>query len=151
MAQRQTKPRRSKSSAPPMNAELRYSTPPRSMARSPTRNSSAGALIGLQFVVIALLADMPTGRGEAKAGGIFATPSVVHFGVVLLLAAIVSAPWEGIATVAVLWGLVGVCGIVSAVVGVSERKPPTGLCSRTGCFMFCFRLRPTQSWSWWKA
>jgi hypothetical protein len=65
--------------------------------------SSADALIGLQFVVIALLADMPIGRGEAKAGGIFTTPSVVHFGVVLLISAIVSAPWEGIVPVTILW------------------------------------------------
>ncbi len=77
--------------------------------------SSAGALIGLQFVVIALLADMPIGRGEAKAGGIFTTPSVVHFGVVLLLSAIASAPWSGIAPVAILWGLVALGGIAYAI------------------------------------
>ncbi len=74
--------------------------------------SSAGALIGLQFVVITLIADMPIARGDAQAGGAFTTPSVVHFGVVLLLSAIVSAPWSGIATVAILWGAMGLCGIV---------------------------------------
>ncbi len=73
--------------------------------------SSAGALIGLQFVVITLIADSPALR-TAEAGAAFATPSVVHFGVALLLSAIVSAPWNGIATAAVLWGLVGLCGIV---------------------------------------
>jgi hypothetical protein len=78
--------------------------------------SSAGALIGLQFVVITLIADTPGARVDARAGGAFATPSVVHFGVVLLLSAIVSAPWNGIATVAVLWGFVGLCGIVYAVI-----------------------------------
>jgi hypothetical protein len=30
--------------------------------------SSAGALIGLQFVVITLIADMPMARGQAQAG-----------------------------------------------------------------------------------
>jgi hypothetical protein len=74
--------------------------------------SSAGALIGLQFVVITLIADMPIARADAQAGGAFTTPSVVHFGVVLLLSAIVSVPWSGIATVADLWGVVGLCGIV---------------------------------------
>ena len=78
--------------------------------------SSAGALIGLQFVVITLIAARPIGRGEVQAGGAFATPSVVHFGVVLLLSAIVSAPWDEITLVAALWGLVGLCGVVYVVV-----------------------------------
>ena len=78
--------------------------------------SSAGALIGLQFVVITLIAARPIGRGAAQAGGAFATPSVVHFGVVLLLSAIVSAPWDGVTTVAVLWGLVGLGGVLYVVV-----------------------------------
>src|SRR5512135_1311616 len=78
--------------------------------------SSAGALIGLQFVVITLIAAKPIAGGDAQAGGAFATPSVVHFGVVLFLSAIVSAPWNGITTVAVLWGFVGLCGVVYAVV-----------------------------------
>ena len=73
--------------------------------------SSAGALIGLQFVVITLIANTPVSRGEAQAGDAFSTPSVVHFGVVLLLSAVISAPWQGIGFVAVLWGLVGLCGI----------------------------------------
>ena len=77
--------------------------------------SSAGALIGLQFVVITLIADMPIARADAQAGGAFTTPSVVHFGVVLLLSAIVSVPWSGIATVAALWGVVGLCGILYTV------------------------------------
>ena len=74
--------------------------------------SSAGAPIGLQFVVITLIAARPIAQVDAQAGGAFATPSVVHFGVVLLLSAMASAPWEEIATVAVLWGLVGLCGVV---------------------------------------
>jgi hypothetical protein len=39
--------------------------------------SSAGALIGLQFVVMALIADMPAARGQEQAGVAFATPTVV--------------------------------------------------------------------------
>jgi hypothetical protein len=54
--------------------------------------SSAGALIGLQFIVLMLIADRPIERGTAQAGGAFATPSIVHFGVVLLLSTMVSAP-----------------------------------------------------------
>jgi hypothetical protein len=78
--------------------------------------SSAGALIGLQFVVITLIAGRPVGRGEAQAGDAFSTPSVVHFAVVLLLSAVASAPWQGIGSVAVLWALVGLSGVVYTVV-----------------------------------
>ena len=77
--------------------------------------SSAGALIGLQFVVLTLVAQRPSLRAP-EAGAAFATPSVVHFGVVLLLAAVASAPWHAIRVVAVSWGLVGLGGIVYTVV-----------------------------------
>ena len=46
---------------------------------------SAGALIGLQFVVITLIADMPITQGEEQATGVFTTPSVIHFSVALFL------------------------------------------------------------------
>ena len=78
--------------------------------------SSAGALIGLQFVVITLIAARPIAQADAQTGGAFATPSVVHFGVVLLLSAIGCAPWDGITSVAVLWGSVGLCGVVYVVI-----------------------------------
>jgi hypothetical protein len=78
--------------------------------------SAAGALIGLQFVVMTLIADMPGTRAEALAGGAFATPSVVHFGAVLLLAAVISAPWHEILFVAVHLGVIGFLGIVYTLV-----------------------------------
>jgi hypothetical protein len=78
--------------------------------------SSAGALIGLQFVVMTLVANMPITRSAAQAGNSFMTPTVVHFGVVLLLSAAATAPWEGIAAVTVLWGLVGLGVVVYVVV-----------------------------------
>jgi len=78
--------------------------------------SSAGALIGLQFVVIALIAETPDARADAQAGAAFSTPSVVHFAVVLLLSAIISAPWHTISAVGVVWGLMGLSGIVYAII-----------------------------------
>jgi hypothetical protein len=74
--------------------------------------SSAGALIGLQFVVMTLIANMPITPANAQAGNTFSTPTVIHFGVVLLLSAVICAPWSGIDIVAVLWGLVGLSGVV---------------------------------------
>jgi hypothetical protein len=87
--------------------------------------SSAGALIGLQFVVLTLIASRPRARGEAQAGAAFSTPSVVHFGVVLLLSAVISAPWDGINAVAVLWGGVGLSGIVYSVVVARRMRAQT--------------------------
>jgi hypothetical protein len=81
--------------------------------------SAAGAPIGLQFVVVTLIADSPVvGVGEGVTA--FATPTIVHFGVVLLLSAVASVPWHKIGTVSVVWGLVGLSGIVYAVI-VSRR------------------------------
>jgi hypothetical protein len=78
--------------------------------------SSAGALIGLQFIVITLIADMPIGHGAAQAGDAFATPTIVHFEAVLLLAGVLSAPWRGIAPAAVLWGLMALSGVLYAAI-----------------------------------
>src|SRR5262249_52626509 len=72
--------------------------------------SSAGALIGLQFVVMTLIVNLAARAPEA--GAAFATPSVVHFGVVLLLSAAASAPWHAATVLAIIWGTVGLIGIV---------------------------------------
>ena len=78
--------------------------------------SAAGALIGLQFVVITLIATRPIVAGQAQAGGAFATPTIVHFGAVLLLSGIVTAPWHEVASAAVLWGFMGFCGVVYEII-----------------------------------
>src|SRR4051812_28760134 len=57
--------------------------------------SSAGALTGLQFVVMTLGADAQI-LGSGQTTQAFATPTVVHFSVVLLVSAILSAPWPGV-------------------------------------------------------
>ena len=77
--------------------------------------SSAGALIGLQFVVLTLIAERPPLRA-AEAGAAFTTPTIVHFGIVLLLSAIATIPWHEIGTVSVVWGLVGFCGLIYTLV-----------------------------------
>jgi hypothetical protein len=74
--------------------------------------SSAGALIGLQFVVITLVAAMPRTPGQEHAGRTYATPTIVHFGTVLLLSGSLSAPWREIVGPAILCGILGVGGVV---------------------------------------
>jgi hypothetical protein len=78
--------------------------------------SSAGALIGLQFVVMSLIANMPIARVDPQASGAFATPTIIHFGTVLVLAGILSAPWDGIGAPTILCELVGLSGVVYAVI-----------------------------------
>jgi len=78
--------------------------------------ASAGALIGLQFVVITLIARRRIVAGQAHAGTAFATPTIVHFGGVLLLSGIVSAPWQHIGGAALLWGLLGLSGMLYEII-----------------------------------
>jgi len=82
--------------------------------------SSAGALIGLQFVVLSLIARLA--ENDADAGHAFGTPTIVHFGIVLGLSGILTAPWDGIGAAAVLWGLVGLSGVVYAVVVITRMR-----------------------------
>jgi len=83
--------------------------------------SSAGALIGLQFVVLSLIAST-NARADPGAGQAFATPTIVHFAAVLVLSGIVSAPWDGLAPAAALWGVVGLSGAVYAVVVIRRMR-----------------------------
>lgn len=86
--------------------------------------SSAGALIGLQFVVLTLIADLPH-AADAKAGDAFATPTIVHFGSVLLLSAIISAPWRTFTGPVVLWGLLGLTGFVYEIIVIRRMRNQT--------------------------
>jgi hypothetical protein len=81
--------------------------------------SAAGALIGLQFVVMTLLADRPH-LGNAEAGAAFGSPIVVHFAAALFLSAMVLAPWTAITIPAAIWGLLGLIGV--AYTGIVWRR-----------------------------
>jgi hypothetical protein len=87
--------------------------------------SAAGALIGLQFVVITLISSMGFRQGLGQAGEAFSTPAVVHFGTVLLLSAVLSAPWSGIAPAAVLWSLGGLAGVLYSVIVARRMRAQT--------------------------
>ncbi len=83
--------------------------------------SAAGALIGLQFVVITLIAERPPKRA-ADAGAAFATPPIVHFSVVLLLSALLRTPWLSVVPIATLWGLIGLSGVVYTAIVARRMK-----------------------------
>src|SRR5881394_692085 len=86
--------------------------------------AAAGALVGLQFVVMTLIAERPPPRA-AEAGAAFATPTIVHFSVVLFLSAALAAPWHSINAVATLWGVVAVIGIVYVLIVIRRMRVQT--------------------------
>jgi len=73
--------------------------------------SSAGALVGLQFVVMTLLADSPL-QLSAEAAAVYATPTILHFCAALFLSAAIRAPWPAATPIAAIWGVVGICGVL---------------------------------------
>lgn len=73
--------------------------------------SSAAALTGLMFVVITLVTR--TESQTARDGiATYSTPTVMYFGIVLLLSAILCAPWHSLTYVSVLIGLIGLWGVL---------------------------------------
>ena len=85
--------------------------------------SASAALTGLQFITIALLADMPVRQpGEAEAGDAFATPTIVHFSSALFLAALGAIPWHGMGTLAVLWASTGLAGLVYSLIVIRRMR-----------------------------
>ena len=73
--------------------------------------SASGALIGLQFVVLTLLAQKALPKEAKEIGAAFTTPTIFHFGVALVLSAIVRAPWQTIEIPAAIIGIIGISGL----------------------------------------
>ncbi len=86
--------------------------------------SSAAVLTGLQFVVIALVAESEARRAPNEINA-FGTPTVVHFCVALLLAAILSAPWPELRSAAIAIGITGGFGVVYALVVTRRARRTT--------------------------
>jgi hypothetical protein len=84
--------------------------------------SAAAALTGLQFVVIAIVADR--GGSHPTATTSFSTPTIVHFGVVLAMSGVLSAPWHSLtlalATLSI-FGLAG-CVYVASIIRAAKRQ-----------------------------
>ncbi len=90
--------------------------------------SSAGGLTRLTFVVITLAADA---EGVSPPGlRAFVTPTIVHFGAVLALAAFLSIPPQAVPSLSVGFAVIGLGGLVCAGViaanmrGYSNRYVP---------------------------
>jgi hypothetical protein len=72
--------------------------------------SSAAALTGLMFVVIALINESDVPRSTRTVAA-FGTPTVVHFCAALVVAAILTAPWRSVTSVAGALGTVSASGL----------------------------------------
>ena len=86
--------------------------------------SSGAALTGLQFVVIALIADSKR-RATPREIQAFGTPTIIHFCCVLLVSAILSAPWESLAGPARAVGVCGFAGLVYGLIVVGRTRRQT--------------------------
>ena len=86
--------------------------------------SSAAALTGLQFVVIVLAAEIDA-LGSGSATSAFGTPTIVHFCAVLLISAVLSAPWPGLFSPGLFLGLCAVAGIAYVVIAMRQARRQT--------------------------
>ena len=85
--------------------------------------SSSAALTGLMFVVITLVPEARRRAGLFRRGvSVFCTPTIVHFGAVLLASAILAAPWRVLAPVGLAVGLNGLAGIAYGAVVVRRMR-----------------------------
>lgn len=73
--------------------------------------SSAGALTGLQFVVITLIAQSRT-PGSMREIRAFGTPTVVHFCTALLISALMVVPWPTLMQFEICLAASGVAGLL---------------------------------------
>src|SRR5690348_7533286 len=78
--------------------------------------SAAATLTGLMFVVITLTTRSRVRRSLPSSGiAAFGTPNVFHFGAALLVAALLSAPWQALWNAGLLLGLSGLVGVTYVV------------------------------------
>src|SRR5260221_5480012 len=87
--------------------------------------SSAGALVGLLFVAVTMLAQRRTRvRTQVAGRGIeaFNTPTVVHFCAVLLIALMLSAPWPSLFIPALLLGLCALAGVLYTFIVIGRMR-----------------------------
>ena len=87
--------------------------------------SSGAALTGLQFVVMALIAESNK-RNSAQQIDAFGTPTIIHFCAVLLVSAILSAPWHALSSVSLALSTCGAAGVVYGVIVVRRARRQTG-------------------------
>lgn len=82
--------------------------------------SSAGALTGLQFVVMTLISESGPTRTRGETISAFGTPNVVHFCASLLVSCILSIPWSVLHSAGTMIAVCGALGVFYA--GIVARR-----------------------------
>jgi hypothetical protein len=87
--------------------------------------SSAGALTGLQFIVITLIAQSggAASRREIRA---FGTPTVIHFCAALLISAAMNLPWPTVSHLSACLAVLAIVGSIYSLVVIAHAKGKTG-------------------------
>lgn len=102
--------------------------------------TAAATLTGLMFIVITLIAGIdvhvPTINAAISA---FNTPTVVHFCTVLLIAAILSAPWQAFISISLALGLLGLVEVFYLVNVIQRMRRIPGY------------QTPFRDWLWYSA
>ena len=85
--------------------------------------SAAATLTGLMFVVATLIAGVRERVSKPdEAFATFNTPNVVHFCLALLVAAILSTPWQALWNAGLLLGLLGLGGMIYVVIVLQRAR-----------------------------
>src|SRR5215831_13767266 len=87
--------------------------------------SSGAALIGLQFVVIALVAEVRT-RSSHDQIDAYATPTIMHLAATLLISTLMSAPWRALAPLAWTLRVLGVAGVSYVMIILNRARSQQG-------------------------
>jgi len=88
--------------------------------------SSGAALTGLQFVVMTLIGAEDEPPGDSAEVRAFGTPTVVHFCAVLLVAAILSAPWHTLLGVGEALAVCATAGVVYMAIVIRRARATVG-------------------------
>ena len=101
--------------------------------------SSAGALTGLQFVVITLVAqaNVASTIREIRA---FASPTVVQFCAALLISAVMTAPWDALYHVGLCLAALGIAGLAYATTVIRHARRQTGYAPDAGDWFWYISL-----------
>jgi len=109
--------------------------------------SSAGALTGLQFVVIALIAESRV-TGSMREVRAFGSPTIVHFCGSLLISAVLSAPWRTLHGAGIALAVCGTAGVLYSLSVVRHARLQTGYQPDAGD-MIWYIISPLVLYSAW--
>ena len=88
--------------------------------------SAAATLTGLMFVVVTLMAGVRVRvSSPTESFAAFNTPNVMHFGAALLVAALLSAPWQALWQAGLLLGLAGLWGATYVIIVLRRARRQT--------------------------